>query len=378
MKPLAGAALTAALTLALLALAVACGGGPPNAARSPTPDASPAATATSAAGPSPIASPMSLAGVTLYPYDQWFDEDRSACASISLEAPFFGPEVFGIRDEQVPQIDLPAAPTDVRACRDGFVAIAYIGEGYLVRLASGGHEWPVRATAEQISEGTIAGRPAVFVEPGEDGGGAMVIIAEDFGMAVVSLTSTLEEAKQIAEALHDGEIIIPQGRESLVGPLRGIRFYDNLHDNNRKEGCAWGGYGLEDERAQPAAIPTGSPLDVVPSYLPEGYTLAAKRGTSCGGALDLVEAEFSREAGAIGFVVLRLTGERAWYAPQSEDWMTLSDPGELPSVYIAPPSWATGVDDPVQVVASEGFGLTVVSGNVPLEEAIRVAEGLNR
>jgi hypothetical protein len=30
------------------------------------------------------------------------------------------------------------------------------------------------------------------------------------------------------------------------------------------------------------------------------------------------------------------------------------------------------------VVLSEGFGLTVVTGRIQLEEAIRVAEGLNR
>jgi hypothetical protein len=367
----------ATLAVALLALAVACGGGSPKAARSPTAEPSPGGTATVVAGPSPIASPVTVAGVTLYPYDQWFAEDRSRCASVSLEAPFFAPEVFGIRQTQIPQVNLPVAPSGVRACRDGFVAIAYIGEGYLAVLASGAHEWPVGAAADQISEGTIAGRPAVFVEPGQDGG-AMVIIAEDFGMAVVSRTSTLGEAKQIAEALHDGEIVIPQGRESLVGPLRGIRFYDNLHDNNRKEGCAWGGHGLEDTHAEPATIPPGSPLDVVPSYLPAGYSLTDKRGTSCGGALDLVEAEFSGETGAIPFTILRLTGERAWYAPYSEDWMTLSAAGELPSVYISPPEWATAVDDPVQVVLSEGFGLTVVTGRIPLEEAIRVAEGLNR
>jgi negative regulator of sigma E activity len=46
-------------------------------------------------------------------------------------------------------------------------------------------------------------------------------------------------------------------------------------------------------------------------------------------------------------------------------------------VFIAPPAWATGVDDPAQVVVRENFGLTVVSGQVPLEEAKRVAEGLN-
>jgi hypothetical protein len=367
----------ATLAVALLALAAACGGGSPKAARSPTAEPSPTSNATVVAGPSPIASPVTVAGVTLYPYDQWFDEDRSLCASASLEAPFFGSEVFGIRAAQIPQIDLPAAASDVRVCRDAFVAIGYIGDGYLVILASSAPEWPVSATADQISEGTVAGRPAVFVEPGPDGG-AMVIIAEDFGMAVVSRTSTLEEAKEIAEALHNGEIVIPQGRESLVGPLRGIRFYDNLHDNNRKEGCAWGGYGLEDTRAEGAEIPPGSPLDVVTSYLPEGYSLADKRGTSCGGALDLVEAEFSREAGTIGLTVLRLTGERAWYAPHSEDWMTLSSVGEQPAVFISPPEWATAVDDPVQVIVNEGFGLTVVTGQIPLEEAIRVAEGLNR
>jgi hypothetical protein len=51
-------------------------------------------------------------------------------------------------------------------------------------------------------------------------------------------------------------------------------------------------------------------------------------------------------------------------------------------VFIAAPAWAAEVSPgrhyPVQLVMKEDFGLTVVTGQISLEEAKRVAEGLNR
>ena len=375
MKPL----FAAALALALLALAAACDTG----ARSEvtptltTPDATETPIPT-IAEPSPIASPLAIAGITLYPSQMWFDAGRSLCASQSLEAPFFGPEVFSVREEDLPKLDLPAEPQDVRICSDGISAIGYIGDGYLVVLADGPLEWPVGASRERISAGTVAGRPAVLVAPTQPGpyGGAMVIVTEDFGLTVVSRTSSLEQALEIAESLRLDHISLPEAKAGFTGPLSGIRFYNNLHGNNRKEGCAWGAYGVEDPRADGTVIPPGTQLDVLPSYLPAGYSLEEKHGTSCGAAIDLVDANFRR--GEVSLVVWRLSGEPAWYSVYSEDWLTAGTVDGRPAVFIAPPAWASQADVSVQVVVREEFGLTVVTGQVPLEEATRVAEGLNR
>jgi len=366
----------ATLFFALLVLAAACR--TQEEARSPTPTPTATEKQTPTAEPSPLASPLAVAGITVYPSKMWFDGGRSLCASDSLEAPFFGPEAFSVRVGELPKLDLPAKPADVRVCSDGISAIGYIGDGYVVLLVNGPHEWPTGADRERISAGTVAGRPAVLVAPAQPGQyrGAMVIVAEEFGLTVVR-ASSLQEAKQIAEGLHGSQISLPEVKGSYTGPLNGIRFYNNLHGNNRKEGCAWGAYGVEDPRADGTVIPPGTPLDIVPSYLPAGYSLEEKHATSCGTAIDLVDANFRRDDG-VSLVVWRLSGEPAWYSVYSQDWLTAGTVDGRPAVFIGPPSWASQADVSVQVVVSEEFGLTVVTGQVPLEEAKRVAEGLNR
>jgi len=369
----------AILLIPLLALLAACGGGGEEPRPTATLTAKPSASPTTPA-PSPIARPLAIAGVTLYPPAMWFDEGRSLCASGSLEAPYFGPEVFSIPPEELPELDLPVAPSDVRVCRDGITAIGYITGDSFVLLVDGPHEWPVGADRRHISAGTVAGRPAVFVASPQAGpyGGAMVIVAEDFGLTVVSRAPSLEEAQQIAESLDLDQISLPEAKDSFTGPLSEIRFYNNLHGNNRTEGCAWGIYGNEDPRADGAEIPADTPLDVLPSYLPKGYSLYEKRGTTCGSTIDAVETQFNRKPGLIDFSVWRLNGEPAWYPVFSEDWLTAGSVDGRPAVFIAPPSWASETDVSVEVVVKEDFGLTVVIGQITLQEAIRVAEGLDR
>ncbi|MGB6836249.1 MAG: hypothetical protein WBF66_00915 [Dehalococcoidia bacterium] len=324
-----------------------------------------------------------MAGIKLYPYDAWFPQGRSLCASPSLEAPYFGPVVFSIREEELTELTLPLGYEllDVRVCKHGITAVGYIYDDAFVVLADGPHEWPVSAPAELISEGTVAGRPAVLVSPTQPGeyGGAMVIVAEDFGLTVVTRTASLEQAEEIAAAINRQDVRIPQGKDTFRGLLNGIRFYDGLDGDNREEGCLWGNYGLEDPDVDGVEIPAGTDLDVLPSYLPEGYSLHDKSGFTCGGTIDLVEAEFSRKPGLIDLVVRRLSGELAWYSVYSEDWLAPGTIAGRPAVFISPPSWAAQETDVgVQVVVKEDFGLTVVSGQVSLEEAKRIAEGLNR
>lgn len=324
-----------------------------------------------------------MAGIKLYPYDAWFPQGRSLCASPSLEAPYLGPVVFSIRQEELANLTLPTGYEllDVRVCKHGITAIGYIYDHAFVVLSDGPHEWPVSAPADLIWAGTVAGRPAVFVAPTQPGeyGGAMVIVAEDFGLTVVTRTPSLEEAEQIAAGINRQDVRIPQGKDSFRGLLNGIRFYNNLDGENREEGCLWGNYGLEDPDVDGVEIPAGTTLDVLPSYLPEGYSLYNKSGFTCRGTIDLVEAEFSRKPGLIDLLIWRLTGEPAWYSVFSEDWLTPGTIAGRPAVFISPPPWAAQETDVrVQVVVKEEFGLTIVGGHVPLEEAKRIAQGLNR
>jgi len=361
-------------------LLVACGGQGEDVVQ-PSPAASP--TSTASPSPSLLASPTVVAGIELYPADAWFPQGRSLCAGLGLESPYFGPVIFSIREEELTDLIVPAGYglLDVRVCKHGITAIGYIYDHAFVVLTDGPHEWPVSAPADLMSAGTVAGRPAVFVAPTQPGeyGGAMVIVAEDFGLTVVTRTASLEEAKQIAAAINRQDVRIPQGKDTFRGLLNGIRFYDHFEGDNRKEGCLWGNYGLEDPDADGVEIPAGTSLDVLPSYLPEGYSLSNKAGYTCGDTIDLVEAQFTGGPGLTGFGVLRLSGEPAWYSVFSEDWLAPGTIAGRPAVFISPPSWAAQETDVgVQVVVKEDFGLTIVSGQVPLEEAKRVTEGLNR
>jgi hypothetical protein len=391
---MARSSIVALAGLALVAwLATACGGGggPPTA----SPEPSPALTALVATTPTPTASvapsspisrPAAVAGMTLYSYDAWFPQGRSLCASLAIEAPYLAPEVFSIRQEELPKLDVPGQDqATASVCKDGITAILYQSTKGPVILANGPHEWPLYSPADEVSAGEVGGRPAVFVAFQQPFAfSSMVIVAEKFGVSAVAVAGTLEEAKQIAEAIDPDKITIPEGKDSFKGTLNGIRLYSDLRGrDNRKEGCLWGSYGLNDPEAEGVAIPPGTPLDVVPSYLPEGYSLYTKSGRTCGGPIDLVEAQyFAPEPGFPGFGVLRLSGEPAWYSHYSEDWLAPETVDGHPAVFIAPPAWVAEVspdrDYPVQLVVKEDFGLTVVAGQISLEEAKRVAEGLNR
>jgi hypothetical protein len=380
----------AATVLALSAIllsAAACGGGDgsPTTTPEPSPPLTTVASPTSSvASPSPITTPVVVAGVTLYPFDTWTQQARSSCAIIrsGTDNPYRGPELYSIRQEELPDLGSAIGERSwAGVCKSGGItAIAYSSEDARVILTDGPHEWPTYGPGAQISAGTVAGRPAALLTAPESWPfTAIVMVAEEFGLTVVLGKGTAEQTRQIAEAIDREHIQIPQGKDTFSDTLNGIRFYDYGHGENRNEGCAWGGYGLESPYARGADIPPDSPLDVLPSYLTEGYSLLEKTGTSCGGTIDLVQASFSRKPGGDGFSVRRFSGEAAWFSPYSEDWLTAATIAGHQAVLIAPPAWASYMTYmPIQVVVKEDFGLTVVTGQISLDEAKRVAEGLNR
>jgi hypothetical protein len=230
---------------------------------------------------------VALGGITLYPFDAWIQQGRSGCAIIRLgsEGSYRGPELYSIRQEELPDLG-PAMGERSWAgvCKSGGItAIEYVSEDVWVILADGPHEWPAvvpgaEVPGVQISAGTVARRPAVVLTvPQSWAFTAMVIVAEEFGLTVVLGKGTAEEARQVAEAIDRKHIQIPRGKDTFSDILNGIRFYDYTHGENRKEGCAWGAYtGVESPHARQVDIPPETPLDVLPSYLPEGYSLFEK------------------------------------------------------------------------------------------------------
>jgi len=377
--------------VALLAAACGGGGGSPTAVPSPTRTAAGSTTPTPAASvalPTPITSPVVVAGITLYPFDAWIQQGRGCALRLGTEGSYAAPELYSIHREELPDVR-PAigGPSWEGVCKSGDVtAIAYESDDTFVILTNGPHEWlasvpGAEVPGVQISVATVAGRPAALLTVSQSWAyTAMVVVAEEFGLTVVFSKGTAEDATRTAEAIDREHIQIPQGKDTFSGTLNGIRFYDYGHGENRKEGCAWGGYdGVESPHARGVDIPPDTPLDVLPSYLPEGYSLFEKTGTSCGGTVDLVQAFFSLKPGADGFSVRRFSGEAAWFSPYSEDWLTPGTVAGHSAVFIAPPAWASYMTYmPIEVVVKEDFGLTVVSGQISLEEAKRVAAGLNR
>ena len=197
-------------------------------------------------------------------------------------------------------------------------------------------------------------------------------MATEFGLIVVALDSTIEDAKAIAASIDPDSISVPLGKPSFEGPVNGIRLYNTLDADNRSEGCRYSAYGIENSQFQ-GVVPEDSPLAIRPTYLPEGFSEGQTIAHDCGGGLELVEASF--RGGGLG--VIRASGERAWYSVYSEDWITAVTIAGLPAVVIASPEWAKEEERPT-VVVREAFGITVVYGSASLEDAIRVVEGLNR
>lgn len=78
------------------------------------------------------------------------------------------------------------------------------GDFFIIRY-QGEHAIDINASADRVSPGTINGKPAVLVAPiTPDGyGRSGVIVAEDFGITVVSAFGLpLEETVKIAEGLE--------------------------------------------------------------------------------------------------------------------------------------------------------------------------------
>ena len=259
--------LAPAIVGAVLLVAVACGGSGDDDDNDSASSPSVTPTVSALGSPSPTGAesegPRVVGGTTMYAWESWLARGGSLCASTSLEAPYLGPPVFGVRDDEVPAIALPPGREllDARMCDDEEVtAVNYILDGSVwVVLASGPKEWAIdsrQRRLEELQEVSVGGHaaallPATEATPGQLGPtGATLVVDAPFGLLVV-YGSTLfnEEALSIASAIDLNAVTIPEADPTFVGEINGISFYDYKDSGS----CRYGpmGSGSTESQAEP-------------------------------------------------------------------------------------------------------------------------------
>lgn len=151
------------------------------------------------------------------------------------------------------------------------------------------------------------------------------------------------------------------------GVVNGIRLYNAYEGPERKSICV----GAEAkwvpiERAQ------GSPLDIVPSYLPPGTGEAEgeAKAVECNGVLAVVERIYDGPGGVIQ--ITRFEGEHAMDVLAPADRIKPATIRGKKAVVIEP----IFPGDLAYAIVAEEFGVTTANGNVPLDVLVKVIEGL--
>jgi hypothetical protein len=318
----------------------------------------------------------------MYGWNSWLAKGGSPCASTNLEAPYLGPAVFGVQDDEIPSVTLPPgrALVDARMCSDEQVtAVNYILDGSVwVLLVSGPKEWaigPGERRLEELQEVSVNGRagallPATEVTPGQFGPtGATLIVDAPFGLLVV-YGSTLfnEEALQIASDIDLDAVTIPEGDPTFVGDLNGVSFYDYRDAGE----CRYGPMGSGATQTREA--PLDERLLIEPGYVPNGAKLTGTELAHVCPQFESFEA-FYQLPDQSQYWIVRKSGVPEWFSVYSREWYKESTIAGRPAVIVESPGVST--DAGAQVYVVEDFGLTTVYGP-DREEAIRIAEGLNR
>lgn len=160
------------------------------------------------------------------------------------------------------------------------------------------------------------------------------------------------------------------------GVVNGIRLYptDAEPAVQRKDACTGsGGQGAEDV---PMSAVAGTPMEIVPTYLPAGAEEIHDvfGPTVCKGVLVHVERRWViRDKGA-NVVIYRWQGEHATPIDAPAERVSAATVGGKPAVVVKP--LVEGYDY-AAVYLAEDFGITTVVGDgLSLEETIKIAEGL--
>ncbi len=363
-----------AFAVALLALSlVACGddNGP---AGSPTPKES----TPTARTPGPTSLPRRLAGIDVYDWDTWTFNQKSACASQSLEAPFLAPSQFEVSASSVPVITFPQAQlTQARICKlAGVTALNYVLVGDVhIELVAGPPEWPVRAPLDSVRE---EGGLVIAPETAEFAGlGATVIKPAPFGL-IIGYGGVESDLIAAVTAIDEATITMPEARDIFAGDLNGILFESEFSDAEKR--CKFSSYGLTGAEATTA--PVDQRVVIEPGYLPEHAT--AQQSVLYSKCDDIESAEVSYyidEPAADPsdqYYIVRKSGAPEWTSLSSEGWYSETTVAGLPAVLLTAPAALAGEVEPgATLFIREDFGLTVVDGP-DAAEVIKIAEGLNR
>jgi hypothetical protein len=160
------------------------------------------------------------------------------------------------------------------------------------------------------------------------------------------------------------------------GVVNGIRLYSLAAglDLQRKDAC-WGAKPEEIEQLTMSAV-AGTPMEIIPTYLPPGVEEVdpMESPVACKGIVVSVQRHWIIR-GKGDFFITHRQGEQAIQVDTSADRVSTATVGGKPAVVVAP--LAPDGFGPSVVVVAEDFGLTsVVALDLPLEETVKIAEGL--
>jgi hypothetical protein len=158
------------------------------------------------------------------------------------------------------------------------------------------------------------------------------------------------------------------------GLINGIRLYpSDAKDIPAPKWACTAAKPEEIEHPDMSAI-AGSPLEITPSYLPAGAEeiSPAFGPTVCRGTVAFVQRDWVVR-GIGDFYIIRYQGEHAVEIDAAPDRVLAATVAGKPAVLVKP--LLDGYDYST-VIMAEDFGHTTVAGLLPLDEIVKIAEGL--
>ncbi len=168
-----------------------------------------------------------------------------------------------------------------------------------------------------------------------------------------------------------------EAKPRFEGVVNGIRLYRTGAEPavHRESACNY----VKPEELEYVTISevAGTPMEIVPTYLPAGAEEIAPMWPPmiCKGILANVEREWIMRHEGANFFIARRQGEQAIDINASADRVSPGTINGKPAALVAPIT-PDGYGQSMVIVA-EDFGITIVSAfGLPLEETVKIAEGL--
>jgi hypothetical protein len=225
----------------------------------------------------------------------------------------------------------------------------------------------------------VSGTIAELIEVAAGVALALFAVGIAFGAVAV-----LGQGEQPPEGVSD--IVLEQQRireEELAKPrfegvVNGIRLYATNADVPPQRNWACTGATPEEVEHVSMDAVAGTPMEIIPTYLPAGAEEvdAALPPVICKGTVAYVEREWIIRRDDADFRIQCREGERVVDIDASADRVSASTVRGKPAVLVEPLT-PDGYGRSI-VIMAEDFGFTVVSAfGLPLEETVKIAEGLD-